>query len=155
MTRVGLSLVEIAIMRGKVWVYDPHSGGKTIPPEVRKRTAARIEKHAQAKYAGKFTRLDIRFRGALCYIDAFTEPDEPDKELLKITRETREQYRERLGNNPLHLCRIRYFGDEDSWSLAFYTYSHERYEPSFFESGKDHGTPEEAFDVGAVYLTDG
>jgi hypothetical protein len=140
-------------MRGKTWVYDPHSGGVKIPPAVRQRTVERIEKHAQAKYAGKFTRLGIRFRGALCYIDAFTEPEKPDEELLKITGETPEQYLERLRNNPLHLCRIRYFGAEDSWSLAFYTYSNERYEPSFFENGEDHGTPEEAFDVGAVYLT--
>jgi hypothetical protein len=149
-----LSRGEIATMRRKVWVYDPHSGGTKIPPAVRERTAERIQKYAQAKYAGKFTKLDIRFRGALCYIDAFTEPDEPDEAMLKITGETRAQYRERLANNPLHLCRIRYFGDENSWSLAFYTYSNERYEPSFFENGTDHGTPEEAFDVGAVYLLD-
>ena len=37
--------------------------------------------------------------------------------------------------------------------MAFFTYSHERYEPCFFPSGKQFGTPEEAFDVGAVYLT--
>jgi hypothetical protein len=145
--------VEIAIMRGKVWVYDPHSGGTKIPPAVRQRTAERIEKHAQKNYAGKFSRLDIRFRGALCYIDAFTEPEKPDKALLKITGETAEQYLERLRNNPLHLCRIRYFGDENRWSLAFYTYSNERYEPCFFHDNDDHGTPEEAFDVGAVYLS--
>ena len=31
-----------------------------------------LEKH----YKGGFTRLDIRFRGAFCYIDAYKEPDE-------------------------------------------------------------------------------
>jgi hypothetical protein len=139
-------------MRGKTWVYDPHSGGVKIPPAIRTETAKRIEKHAQAKYAGKFTRLDIRFRGALCYIDAFVEPEEPSKKLLEITGETPEQYLERLHNTPVHLCRLRYFGDENAWSLAFYTYSHERYEPCMFPNGTDHGTPEEAFDVGAVYL---
>jgi hypothetical protein len=137
-----------------MWVYDPHSGGVDIPPAVRTRTAERIEKHARAKYAGKFTRLDIRFRGALCYIDAFVEPEEPDKGLLKIRGETREQYLELMRNNPFHLCRLRYFGDENAWSLAFYTYSHERYEPCVFDNGRDKGTPEEAFDVGAVYLED-
>jgi hypothetical protein len=135
-------------------VYDPHSGGVRIPPAVRQRIQERIEKHAREKYAGTFTRLDIRFHGSLCYIDAFVEPDEPDKGLLKITGETREQFLKRQGEHPLHLCRIRYFGDEDAWSLAFYTYSHERYEPCMFDNGKDHGTPEQAFDVGAVYLTD-
>ena len=39
-------------------------------------------------------------------------------------------------------------------SMAFYTYSHEKYEPCFFDSGSDHGTPEEAFEIGAVYLQD-
>jgi hypothetical protein len=137
-----------------MWVYDPHSGGVKIPPAVRQRAAERIEKHARAKYAGKFTRLDIRFRGALCYIDAFVEPEEPSPSLLKAVGETREQFMERLQSLPRHLCRLRYFGDENAWSLAFYTYSHERYEPSVFENGTFHGTPEEAFDVGAVYLMD-
>ena len=36
--------------------------------------------------------------------------------------------------------------------MAFYTYSNERYEPCFFTTGEDHGTPEEAFDTAAVYL---
>jgi hypothetical protein len=139
-------------MPTKGWVYDPHSGGVKIPPAVRERTVARIEKHARAEHAGKFVRLDIRFRGPLCYIDAFTEPEEPTPALLHALRETREEYLERLRNNPLHLCRIRYFGDENSWSLAFYTYSNERYEPCVFHNGTFHGTPEEAFDVGAVYL---
>ncbi len=141
-------------MRGKSWVYDPHSGGIKIPPPVRQRTEDRIKKHAQSKYAGKFTRLDIRFRGALCYIDAFTEPDEPSKGILEATGETREQFLERLRNTPHHLCRLRYFGDENRWTLAFYTYSNERYEPCVFHDGTFHGTPEEAFDVGAVYLHD-
>jgi hypothetical protein len=52
----------------------------------------------------------------------------------------------------LHLCRLRYFGDENGWSLAFYTYSNERYEPCTFGDGKFHGTPERAFDIGARYL---
>ncbi|HEY3351715.1 MAG TPA: hypothetical protein VGQ83_00575 [Polyangia bacterium] len=32
------------------------------------------------------------------------------------------------------------------------TYSHEKYEPTFFASGELVGTPEEGLDVGAVYL---
>lgn len=36
--------------------------------------------------------------------------------------------------------------------MAFYTYSHEKYEPSVFSNGTFHGTPEEAFDTAAVYL---
>jgi hypothetical protein len=91
---------------------------------------ASIRSHADAHYAGKFRSLDIRFRGALCYIDAWVDE----------------------ARAPLHLCRLRFFGNENAWSLAFYTYSHERYEPTFFPNGTFQGTPEEAFDVGAVYL---
>jgi hypothetical protein len=54
---------------------------------------------------------------------------------------------------PTHLCRLRHFGPE-RWSVAFYKYSDECYEPSFLESGQMVGTPEEGFDVGAVYLTE-
>lgn len=133
-------------MRG-TWVFDPHSGGVKIP----ERTRQRAEKYAREHYAGKYTRLGIRFRGALCYIDACTEPEEPSKELLKATGETREQFLERMRNAPLHLCRIRHF-DEDRWSLGFYTYSNERYEPCLFNNGTFFGTPEEAFEQSAGYL---
>ena len=56
------------------WIYDPHSGGVKIPPAVQQRTRQRILAYAEAHYAGKYTRLDIRFRKPFCYIDAFTEP---------------------------------------------------------------------------------
>lgn len=64
------------------------------------------------------------------------------------------KYFERLRNTPIHLCRLRYFGDENRWTLAFYTYSQEKYEPSVFNSGSFDGTPEEAFEICAVFLTD-
>jgi hypothetical protein len=66
---------------------------------------------------------------------------------LKGNRETREQFVERLRATPTRLCRLRYFGP-DRWSVAFFTYSHERYEPTFFASGEQFGTPEERLDVG-------
>lgn len=138
----------------KAWVYDPHSGGVKIPAAVQQRTEQRIRAYAEAHYAGKFTRLGIRFRGAFCYIDAYTEPTEPSESLLLITGEMREQYLERCRNIPLHLCRLRYFGDQERWSMAFYTYSNEKYEPSVFNSGSFEGTPEEGFETAAVYLQD-
>ncbi|UBF24992.1 hypothetical protein K9N68_25630 [Kovacikia minuta CCNUW1] len=137
---------------GRGWVKDPHSGGVKIPEAVRQRIEQRIKTYANAHYAGKFNRIEVRFRGALCYVDAYLEPPEPSAGLLKITGETREQYFERQRNYSTHLCRLRYFGNEESWSLAFYTYSNERYEPSMFHNGTFYGKPEEAFDVGAVYL---
>jgi hypothetical protein len=65
--------------------------------------------------------------------------------------ETREQYIERLRNTPTHLCRLRHF-DIYRWSVAFYTYSNEKYSSCVFPNGDWFGSPEEAFDIGAVYL---
>jgi hypothetical protein len=110
-------------------------GGEALPPA----------READAPTVG------IRFQGALCYIDAYTEPDMQGSP-WKTTGETRERFVERLRNTPTHLCRLRHFGP-DCWSVAFYKYSDMRYEPSFFASGEDVGTPEEGFAVGAVYLT--
>jgi hypothetical protein len=138
----------------KVLVYDPHSGGIKIPEAVRVRTRDRILAYAEKHYLGKYTRIDVRFRGQLCYIDAYTEPYVPPDFDESAFGESREEYRERLRNFPLHLCRLRYFGDEDSWSMAFYTYSNEKYEPCVFGNGSFHGTPEEAFETSAVYLQD-
>jgi hypothetical protein len=60
---------------------------------------------------------------------------------------------ERLQNTPNPLCRLRYFGDEERWGFAFYTYSNERYETSIFPTGDFLGSPEDAFYVSAnVYL---
>ncbi len=133
------------------WVLDPHSGGNKIPEAVRHETVARLERHAAAHFAGLYTRLDIRFRGALCYIDAYTEPDDPGDAFLKITGETGEQFMERMRATPTHLCRLRYFS-KDRWSLAFYTYSNEKYTPCVFHNGEFFGTPEEGLDVGGMYL---
>ncbi len=134
-----------------VWVLAPHSGGNKIPETVKRETVDRLERHAAAHYAGRYSRLGIRFRGPLCYVDAFTEPDEPSESLLRANGETREQFLERMRATPLHLCRLRYFRP-DRWSLAFYTYSNERYEPCVFRNGTFFGTPEEGLDIGAVYL---
>jgi hypothetical protein len=139
-------------MSRRVWIRDPHSGGAKIPPAVRERTEQRIRAYAEKRYAGKFTRLDIRFRGALCYIDVYTEPTPPSRRLLRALGETREQYLRRMRHLPLHLCRLRYFGDDEAWSMAFYAYSSERYEPCTFPNTTFYGTPEAAFEVGAVYL---
>ena len=136
----------------KTWVYDPHSGGGIFTPPVQEGTRRRILAYAEKHYAGKYTRIDVRFRGNLCYIDTYTEPSAPGKVQLSVLRESPQEYVERLRNMPTHLCRLRYFGDQDSWSMAFYKYSDEKYEPSFFNNGTFHGTPEEAFETSAVYL---
>ncbi len=58
---------------------------------------------------------------------------------------------ERLRNSPLHLCRLRYF-DKDKWGFAYYNYSNEKYELSFYPNGEFFGKPEDAFLASAVYL---
>lgn len=112
------------------WHYNPHADGKAISPQAQIRVRSRIIAYAAKTYSGRYDRLDVRFRGALCYIDAHLESSA----------------------QPVHLVRLRYFGDDDRWSLAFYTYSHERYEPCMFPDGSSQGTPEDALDIGAVYL---
>lgn len=113
------------------WVRDPHAGGVPIPDALKRETTRRLLAHAEKHYVGKYTSIEIRFRGSFCYIDANTK-----------------------GRNglPIHLCRLRYCG-QDQWSVAFFTYSSESYKPCAFGSGSFFGTPEEGFDVGAVYLT--
>jgi hypothetical protein len=103
------------------------SAVKEFQPPFR-RAPSSILAHAAKHHAGKFTRIDVRFRGALCYIDGYTEPD-----------------------SAVHLCRLRYFGNEHHWGFAYYKYSSEKYEPSFLLSGKDQGTPEEAFDTSTLF----
>ncbi len=68
---------------------------------------------------GKFTRLDIRLRGALCYIDACTEPEAPSRRLFHALDKTRQEYLDWVREVPLHLCGLRYFDDETAWSMAF------------------------------------
>lgn len=137
----------------KTWVYDPQSGGVKIPNHMKPRIRERILAHAQQQYAGKFNSIDVRFRSKFCYIDAYTEPFVPedyDPELFGgISREERI---EQLRKMPTHLCRLRYFGNADKWSLAYYSYAQMNYKASYFDNGSQHGTPEEAFDTCSMYL---
>jgi hypothetical protein len=121
---------------------DPERGGVPIPDTVKARAERRIRRHAERHFAGSYTRLEIRFRGQFCYIDAYTEPSIPGPGWPPSgSRGTREEMLERLRTTPTHLCRHRYFGDEERWGFAFYTYSHQRYEFSMFPSGKSSAHP--------------
>jgi hypothetical protein len=135
------------------WVFTPDRGGKHIPAVVQRRTEERIRCYAEDHYSGRYTRLDIRFRGQFCYIDAYAEPEPPGPSWPPPDwPETRDAYLERLRNTPVRLCRLRYFGDEERWGFAFYTYSNRRYEFSIFPSGDFLGPPEDAFDASAMGL---
>jgi hypothetical protein len=142
--------------RGWTWApQDPHSGGAKIPPAVQERARLRVLAHAEKRYKGMYIRLDIRFRGPCCYIGAYQEPVVAPNWPPKDWKVSREQYIEDLRNTPVHLCRLRFFGNEDKWSLAFFTYSNEKYSPCAFPNGTFYGTPEEGLEVGATYLGTG
>lgn len=115
-------------MRG--WHYNPQAGGTKIPEWMHAEIRERILKHGKKLYPKSPSRLDIKFKGHFCYIDAY-EPGSKD---------------------PMHLCRLRYFAGHNEWSMAFYTYSNERYEPCFLHNGEWCGTVEEAFETGSNYL---
>lgn len=117
-------------MARRAWMSSPHRGGQKISPAVQEETRQRIMKHAAKIIPGKASQLRLRFSGPFCYIDA-EEPDSPE---------------------PTHLCRLRYLGSVNGWSLAFYTYSNEQYSPCVFGTGDFFGTPEEALQIGAIYL---
>jgi len=137
-------------MAKRTWVRDPDAGGVKIPDDVKTRTTARLERYAEKHFKGKHTRIDVRFRGVFCYVDAYREPG-PDVYVPKGM--TRAEVIERLKATPTHLCRLRYFGKEDAWSMGFFKYSDEKYELCMFHSGDFWGTPEEAFEIAAgVYL---
>jgi len=74
------------------WVFDPDSGGKKIPENVKTGVSRRIEQVAEKRFKGKYTRLDIRFRAQFCYIDVYQEPPEPAQDWSPAWSETREEY---------------------------------------------------------------
>jgi hypothetical protein len=113
----------------------------------------RILACAEENFAGRYSRIDVRFRGQFCYIDAYQEPTVSPDWPPADWGETREEYIQRLRETPIHLCRLRYLGRSDAWSWAMYTYSNERYEPAASWNGSMAGTPEDAFMLAAgLYL---
>jgi hypothetical protein len=139
-------------MSPKQWVFDLNSGGVKIKDTVKHRTEERIQRYAETHFAGHYTRLDIRFRKQFCYVDAYTEPEPPGSNWPPPNwPESREEYLERLRNTPTHLFRLRYFGDEERWGLAFYSYAHDKYELSVYPTGEFMGSPEEAFQAAAEF----
>jgi len=134
------------------WQQDPDSGGVKINDNVKNELKQRILKFAEENIAGRYTKLDIRFRDKFCYVEAYTEPEDiVIKEWPPDFPETREEHIERMRNTPTHLCRLRYFGDKDEWGLAFYSYAHNKYETSVFPNGKFFGTPELAIETSADF----
>jgi hypothetical protein len=111
----------------KVWCIDPQSGGTKIPDSSQEIIVRQVDNYSsKQKWYPKF-KLIIRFRNQFCYLDASED-----------------------GGEPFPIGRLRYF-QSNRWSLAFFTYSNERYEPCFMKNG-EYGTLEEAIDVCSTYL---
>jgi hypothetical protein len=105
---------------------------KKIPLTIQEATQERILAHLRNQKLPMHYKFNIHFKAQFCYIDAY---EDEDGETI-----------------PTHLCRLTYLGDIEQWSLAFYTYSGEKYQICIFPSGKWQGTPEEALEVGLIYL---
>ena len=131
------------------WALSPESGGMPISKSRQPIIVHKIEEHAFKNFAGKYARLEIRFKGVFCYIDAFVEPSPPDSELLKITKETADEYMTRLRSTPRKLCRMRHY-DIDRWSFGFFSYSNEKYQLAVFKSGDFFGPIIEGFHTAAT-----
>lgn len=125
----------------------------SVPDIVRWELPDRILSYAKKHFSGKFTHIDVRFRGALCYLDAYCDPAVRSDELPRSDTPEYRAYLKAHEDKVTHLCRLRYLGSRDSWGFDFFTYSSNKYEPSIFLSGLPTGTPEDAFDIAAsVYL---
>lgn len=114
----------------KAWVFDPNYGGTKIPDEIKNQIEKRILAAAKSKFKND-PKLSLRFKNQFCYIDSSID-----------------------SNIPMPLGRLRYFKQREpkAWSLAFFAYSSERYEPCLYPSGDWFGSPEEALDVVSIYL---
>ena len=143
-------------MPRKQWVFAPDSGGVKIPNAVKIRTGARIQAPQRPLCGGALRRplhpagdplprpvlLHRRLHRARCHTWLAT---------FRLARDPGGD--DRTVAEHAHLCRLRYFGDEERWGFAFFTYSHEKYELSIFPDGDFFGPPEDAFDASAgLYL---
>lgn len=147
------NVAETPIVPKHQYATDSAQETKSIPNLVRDNLSERILSYAKKHFRGKFTHIALHFRGALCCIDAYSDPAIRSEDLPPTgTREYREVLK-MYDNNVTHLCRLRYFGSSDRWGFDFYSYSSGKYESSVFPSGLPTGTPEDAFDLAAgMYL---
>ena len=106
------------------WVYDPQSGGSKIPSQSHEDISKRAEAFARARPWYPRIQLKLRFKNQFCYVDTIEAGD----------------------GRIFPLCRLRHF-NKQGWSLALFTCSNERYEPSLFSDGKWEGTIEAALET--------
>ena len=110
------------------WYFSPQTGGTKIPSEIHAKITAQANAYANTRPWSEKFQLQLRFKSQFCYLDIL----EKDGTISPIGR-------------------LRYF-QPDRWSLAFYTYSSNRYQPCVFATGEWFGTIEKAIDVCEVYM---
>lgn len=109
------------------WYFNPQSGSTKIPIVMHDQITRRI----MCKFEELSLKIKpiVRFSGQFCYIDA----------------------QEDIYDSPTYLVRMRFF-TEEKWSLAFYTYSNEKYTPCVFPDGSCFGTIENAVKIAITAL---
>lgn len=114
------------------WVFDPHSGGVKIGPHRKAAIEDRINRYADQNLKAKWDMIEVRFRGALCYVTALR------------TESGGEEF-------PFPLCRLRHF-DMERWSISLFTWGNEKYEPCILPNGEWFGTIEDCLEIGTTFL---
>jgi len=104
------------------WQYNPHTGGNKIDKRQHDIIRKKIISYAQSKYHDNYDELEIKFRGAFCYINVKKD-----------------------SNNFMPIGRMRFFSTT-RWSIAIFLYSNNKYEPGWFQNGEDIGSIEECVD---------
>lgn len=106
------------------WYFDPQSGGNKIPVNLYETIRKRAETFEQTRKWLPKCKLSLRFKGTFCYVDVLEAGE----------------------SAPSPLARLRYF-NENNWSMAYFTWSHERYEPCVLFNGEWQGTLEQALET--------
>lgn len=130
------------------WQFNPHRGGRPVPEIVRAATRAAVLDHAARHFCGRYRDVDVRFRAQFCYVGAYLAPDATPAGPAPLGTTPPQPDRADV----MELCRLRFF-DRDRWSLALYSYAHERYDPAVFGDGELFGPAVDGFDLAAhLYL---
>jgi hypothetical protein len=117
--------------KGWGWVYDPQSGGNKIPDRRREQFIQQAAVFVKTRPWYQEYEVKLRFKGQFCYLDGLKKG------------ETR----------VFPIGRLRYFRD-NVWSLAFFTYSNDTYQPCVFKDGSWEGTLEAGIEACEMHLGD-
>lgn len=116
----------------KQWGFDPHSGGVKLSQFRKIEVENRIQRFADQHLKNKYDKIEVRFRGPLCYIAAL-QAESSGKEFS------------------FPLCRLRHF-DMERWRISLFTWSNEKYAPCILQNGEWFGTIEDCLEIGTTFI---